>query len=305
MINVGIYGAATPCAGELLRILVNHPDVMIRCAVDSGLSGCEVTSAHHGLIGECSLDFSDSLDLSRLDVLFITASGNERTPELRDMIAAKPDLRVVDLVGAFAEERIIDTFTVYGVPELNRKSLVRGARHVVIPSALESVSTVALLPLAMRAMLPATLPLRIEAAPDVTVAQPRDISNMLRELAAAGAKPFDVSLTFADDATLGRVIRISCDLELPVPIDNITDMYEELYDDHNLTFIVGEEVAPDEVEGTDKCVISLDKSPEGSLQLRAIADARMRGGAGDAVHVMNLLMGLYEKTGLALKASRY
>ncbi len=305
MINVGIYGAATPLAGELLRILVNHPDVMIRCAVDAGFAGCEVTSAHHGLIGECTLDFSASLDVEKLDVLYVTVPYDDIKEDLRGMIAGKPELCVIDLCATFSEERERDTFAVYGVPELNRKSLVRGARHAVIPSALESIATVALLPLAMRAMIPDILNIRVEAAADILAVQPRGIHDMIRQLASSGAKAFDILLSFAANEALGRVMRISCDLALPVPIDNITDMYEEQYDDHNLTFITGEEVSPNEVEGTDKCIVSLDKSPEGNLQLRAIADARMRGGAGDAVHVMNLLMGLYEKTGLALKASRY
>ncbi len=301
MINVGIIGASTPLAGELLRILVNHPDVTIRSVVDKSLAGCDITSAHHGLIGESSLEFSSELDTKKLDVVFVASNrGSCEKPDL----TGYPDLCLIELTGDFAESRRQDALCVYGVPELNRKALVRGARHAVVPSPLESVATVALLPLAMRSMLPEQLELTVEAEPAILETQPLRLRSMIQELVATGVNDFNINTTFKP-VELNRVIRISCDISLPVPIDNITDMYEELYDDHNLTFIVGEAVEPAEVEGTDKLIISLDKGADGTLQLRAIADARMRGGAGDAVHVMNLLMGLYEKTGLAIKASRF
>lgn len=300
MINIGILGAASPKAGELLRILVNHPDVMIKCVVDDDMAGYDVTSIHHGLIGECSLEFSSTLNPSKIDAVFTT----ETTPNAILSDSTDEEICVIEMGRNFADVRQEDSLAVYGVPELNRKSLVRGARHVVIPSPLESVATVALLPLAMRDMLPDELTLIVEAERDILDELPGSLNTMVEELCRNGAKSFQVR-TELKEAPLGRVLRLSLDIHMPVPLDNIIDMYEEMYDDHNLTFVVGEELDSKEVEGTDKCIVSIDKGPDGTLQLRAIADAKMRGGAGDAVHVMNLLMGLYEKTGLSIKASRF
>jgi len=299
MINVGITGAGSHEAGELLRVLVNHPDVAIKCITDPELAGYDITSVHHGLIGECSLEFSKSLKLKNLDLIF--AYGNHSGLSAGDV----DELLLIELGADFNTVRRSDSLAVYGVPEYNRKALVRGARHAVIPSALEVIATIALQPLSVRSMLPDNLYMTVEASDDILSIQPESLATMIDQLTATGVKRFNVAPQFINNNDLGRVMRISCDLDMPLPIDNITDMYEELYDDHNLTFIVGEEVHPNEVEGTDKCIVSLDKGADGMLQLRAIADARLRGGAGDAVHVMNLLMGLFEKTGLSLKASRF
>jgi len=304
MVKVGIYGAGSRRAGELIRVLLYHPDVLLRAAVDPACAGRSLSSVHHGLIGENSIDFSAELDVSGLDVLFVLANPEDALNVVPSPADA-PDLCVIDLTAHFRDARIADPLVVYGVPELNRKALVRGAKRVVVPSALESMATVALLPLVMKSMLPDTLPLRVEAEAAIIDSMPRDLQVMVEEMVAVGGKRFVIVPEFVADDSLGRVMRISCDINLPVPIDNITDMYETLYDDHNLTHIVGEEPDPCEAEGTDKCIVSLDKSDEGRLELRTIADAHLRGGAGDAVHVMNLLMGLYEKTGLTLKASRF
>lgn len=213
-----------------------------------------------------------------------------------------PDLCVIDLWTPFGAARQQDSLVVFGVPEFNRKALVRGAKRAVIPSALDSVVTVALLPLAMKALLPETIHITMEGSAEVLEENHPEIDKdgtgrliqVEKEFQSSGCKPFLTSVTSVKE-DLGRVIRISCNLELPMPVDNVTDMYEDFYSDHNLTFIVGEPVDEAEVEGTDKCIVSLDRAPEGHLQLTAIADAWMRGGAGDAVHVMNLLQGLFEK----------
>lgn len=302
MIDVGILGGTGPGTGELIRILINHPDVMLRQICDPELAGRDIRSEHHGLIGECSLKFTDRLDFSRLDVIFVTSS-DEGLRAVVPSVEQAPDLCVIEMADDFTHCRTIDPLVVYGVPEASRKPLVRGARRAVIPPAAESLACIALLPLAQRCMLPPRLSLVVECDPALALkdrVQPTQVSDLLH---LNGNDPMPLIEMDYRPAAGGRVMRLSALLELQLPIDNIVEMYEELYDDHNLTHVVGEAVDGKEVEGTDKCIVSLDKTPDGLLQVQAVADAGMRGGAGDAVHVMNLLMGLYEKTGLALKAS--
>lgn len=303
MIKIGISGGETPRAGELIRLLVNHPDVKISTIVANKMSGCAVTSVHHGLIGECALDFDAQLITDKLQVLFVAADAQDARSEIPSP-QDNAELCVIDMTADFNRARQQDSLIVYGVPEINRKALVRGAKRAIVPSPLESVLAVALQPLAMRSMIPDSLEIQIEAAAEIIHELPSNLDSLIAELKNLGNNQFKLKTDF-EPRDLGRVIRISTQLALPVPLDNIIDMYEELYEDHNLTFIVGDEPAPAEVEGTDKCIIYLDKTAEGKLHLQAIADARMRGGAGDAVHIMNLLMGLYEKTGLNCKASQY
>lgn len=302
MIDVGILGGTGTHTGELIRILINHPDVMLRQVCEPDLAGRDIKSQHHGLIGESSLKYVDRLEYGKLDVVFVTTSEarlRESLPTLDDA----PELCVIDMADDFTHARSLDPLIVYGVPEVNRKPLVRGARRAVIPPAAESLACIAFLPLAMRCMLPRTVMVTVECASglaDAGKVNPAQVADVLR---LSGNEPQPVvDMRFVPGMD-SRAIRLSATLDLPMPIDNIVEMYEELYEDHNLTHVVGEAVDSKEVEGTDKCVVSLDKTPDGLLHVQAVADAGMRGGAGDAVHVMNLLMGLYEKTGLALKAS--
>lgn len=304
MIDVGILGGTGRHTGELIRILINHPDVMLRQVCEPELAGRDIKSQHHGLIGESNLKFVDSLNYPKLDVVFVTTTDSAMRDTLPTLDEA-PELCVIDMADSFTHARSVDPLVVYGVPEANRKPLVRGARRAVIPPAVESLACIALLPLAMRCMLPSHLPLTVECDAELAEADkvnPAQIAELLR---LNGNDPMPQIQLNYEPGEKTRTMRLSATLDLPLPIDNIVEMYEELYDDHNLTYVVGEAVDGKEVEGTDKCVVSLDKTPEGLLHVEAVADAGLRGGAGDAVHVMNLLMGLYEKTGLALKASSF
>ena len=79
----------------------------------------------------------------------------------------------------------------------------------------------------------------------------------------------------------------------------------DIYDDHNFTFITTTRVGVSEVAGTNKCIVGVMRPEEGKARLMVAADCRLRGASGEAIHIMNLLFGLHEKTGLALKAIDY
>ncbi|MCM1318942.1 MAG: hypothetical protein NC217_01000 [Muribaculaceae bacterium] len=301
MIKVGIAGGASAMAGELIRILINHPDVRICQICADGLAGRDIKSVHHGLIGECSLKFDAELKPDKMDLLFVT----DKTACPIPSPAEYPDLCVIDMTADFNTAREQDSFVVYGVPEVNRKALVRGARRAVIPPAEEILISIALLPLALRSMLPAVVKIDMEVNENLANDTRVKYANVSDAFKLCGNYPVPKFVVNKQPSESDRAMRISTNLSLDLPLDNIIDMYEEIFDDHNLTYVVGERVPDKEVEGTDKCIITLDKTEDGLLNVQAVADAHLRGGAGDAVHVMNLLMGLYEKTGLALRASTF
>ena len=195
---------------------------------------------------------------------------------------------------------------VYGVPEINRKPLVRGARRVVIPSPAEVVASIALMPLAVRSMLDGIVDVVVDTGRETQLRDSNDVAKYVGQALrlVSGDSDFDIHIS-VNSINTDRCIELNTVIKSPIPIDNIIDIYEELYDDHNLTYVTAENMDIKEVVGTDKCIVSLTKNSGGDFRIRAIADSCLRGGAGDAVHVMNLLMGLYEKTGLSLKASMY
>ena len=70
MIKAGIIGGAGYTAGELIRLLINHPDVDIKFINSSSNAGNKITDVHEGLYGETDLVFTDELPLDEIDVLF-------------------------------------------------------------------------------------------------------------------------------------------------------------------------------------------------------------------------------------------
>lgn len=304
MIKIAIAGAQTPDAGELVRLLVNHPEVDIRTLYAPGMKGCAPSAAHHGLLGETLPPFTDVLDVSKCDVLFI-CEKSDVVERLTDSLPESADLRLIDLTHPESPAATRYGYA-YGLSEMNRKSLVRGATRAVVPGAIESLTLVALYPLAANLMLRGDLRVRVEATDELTTAEA--LVKAQREIAARLSETQqsfdgDVSIT-AEGRPAGRGLRIRLEMDSFMQLEDIEKLYNDIYDDHNFTLLTRKPVEKAEVVGTDRIVIALGRDGD-KLTVDAVADGHMRGGAGEAVHVMNLLFGLHEKTGLTLKASEY
>lgn len=306
MIKVGIAGADTRMAGELIRILVNHPDVELISLCAPGKKGIRVDKIHHGLVGECNLIFDDLMDPEKLDVVFIDAHSAPADYYRGDSLSDS-ELHVIDM--SHGPVPVADSERVYALSEINRKTLVHGAHRAVVPRSISGISLLALLPLAEHMMLPQQIELKVTAPADITVNEKlemasREIEYWLSQLQTS----FDgsVKLTTETQTDSARGIRVEANVPLKSDIEMVKQMYEERFSDHTLTYVCDFPMDYKQVEGTDKCIIrvSADKEPE-KLKVEAVADCRMRGGAGDAVHAMNLMFGLIETTGLRLKAHVY
>ncbi len=114
-----------------------------------------------------------------------------------------------------------------------------------------------------------------------------------------------VTLSHLGEKVSDRGLKVRIEMPCSLDMDELFKIYNQLYDDHNFTFIVSHAMSGCEVEGTQKTLITLQKKDSMSLTVTVIADCRMRGGAGDAVHIMNLLFGLQEQTGLRLKVHKF
>ncbi len=304
MIKVAISGADTPQAGELLRILVNHPEVVITTLSAPGKEGMAAADVHHGLIGELKMNFSGPLSMTP-DCSVVFVCGNSMTAaEFSALQLARPDIRtiIVDAIPNLDTERL---GIVFGLPEINRKPLVRGAVSAIVPSPLSSIVLTSLYPLALHMLLNNSIKIEVEAPHDIIIADKGNAANeifsILDNIQLSFEKNNEITLT---ESEAQRKMKARISLSCPINIDQIREIYE-MYDDHNFAYPVSGSIEENEVIGTNKCVIALSKPSDSELQIEAVADPRMRGGAGEAVHIMNLLFGLHEKTGLALKASEF
>lgn len=304
MIKVVLTDADTPLGGEILRLLIHHPDVEITGLVAPRYAGQSATSVHHGLIGEPLMRFRNDAP-AEADVIFYcgttTPSQNVRTA------ASQNKLKIIDLSSTSYRSDALHG-AVPAISEIFRKPLVRGAVEARILSPLESVLVIALFPLARNLMLSTDLNVDVEISESVIADLDSEkaacyASRILHNIQQSFNSPvhFNIKSREGDD----RGLRIRTTIDLAMQVSDIMPLYDNLYDDHNFTFLTSVPCSTKEVIGTNKCIIYLNREGADKLIVEAVADARMRGWAGEAVLAMNLMFGLYERTGLELKPSIY
>lgn len=325
MIRAGIIGGAGYTAGELLRLLINHPDVEVAWVHSTSNAGNPVTDIHQGLIGETFLRFSDTTPWEEIDVVFFcTPHGQSRTFIKENDIPA--DVKIIDLSNDFRlhDDDPANDF-VYGLPEINRKPMVRGARHVANPGCFATAIQLALLPLAKNRLIkndihvtaitgstgagvkPSATSHYSWRNDNVSVYKPfrhqhlAEITQTMREL----QPDFDAEINFVPvRGCFSRGIMAIVYLDIDEDLDTIRQLYEEAYSDHSFTFITDKQPDLKDVVNTNKCVIHIEKI-DGKLLITSVIDNLLKGASGTAVHNMNLLFGLSERTGLHLKPSAF
>ena len=305
-----------------MRLLINHPDVEVVFVNSASNAGNRITDVHSGLYGETDLIFTDELPLSEIDCLFFcTAHGDTR--KFMETHTLPDELRVVDLSMDFRIESDEHDF-VYGLPELNRKRIIR-ARHIANPGCFATAIQLGLLPLAKNLLL--NNPVHITAITGSTGAGQKPTStshfswrnnNMsvykpfthqhlpeIRQSLSQLQHSFSADLNFIPvRGDFARGIFVSMYTECPVELEEIRRLYEEYYDDHSFTFVTDANLDLKQVVNTNKCLLHLEKHGNKLLILSAI-DNLLKGASGQAVHNMNLLFGLTEVAGLKLKPSAF
>ena len=312
MIKVGVTGADTPEGGELLRLLVLHPEVEIVSAYAPALAAHPVSSRHFGFMGCERIAFTSHFDSSSLDVAMLLAPVYSAS-DWAKLMSDNPSLKVIMTSSSDSLAEGFNSVPALGLSEVNRKTLVRGCRAAAVPDAVVSIVLTALYPLAMHLMLPKDINIRMSLPEDMMEALTnkeaslagRWAEEILHRLQISQSSLTDLpSLEFTSSEG-NRHMGMVLDLPSASPVEEVRRIYESVYDDHNFTFMTSGIPDPREVTATQKVVIGLEQQDDSTLRVRAVADSRMRGAAGDIVHVMNLLCGLYEKTGLDLKSSSF
>lgn len=303
MIKVGIVGADTPDAGELLRILIFHPEVEVISLYAPSKSTQLLSSVHHGFIGERKMSFSDKITPSSLDAVFIL-DNSDISRQIMSRTEEWPELRIIDLSPARFRLWENSEFQ-YGLSEINRKAIVRGTKYCIIPSSVASLVLIALNPLGANLLLSEDLTIDIQAPKDVEneinvqdVSQ--EIALQLQNIQKSFNRKIILNVTSNESE---RLMKIKTVIRCPLSLGDVEKIYDNIYDDHNFTFTTLSPVSGNEVHGTHKCVVSFRKLQESFLEVEILGDCRLRGGAGDAVHILNLLFALHEKVGLQLKGS--
>ena len=322
MIKAGIIGGAGYTAGELLRLLINHPEVEITFVNSSSNAGNPIVDVHEGLVGETDIVFTDQLPLEQIDVLFFcTAHGDTR--KFMESHVLPEGLKVVDLSMDYRIEGPEHQF-VYGLPELN-KERIKAAEYIANPGCFATCIQLALLPLAKNQMIHENVMVNAITGSTGAGVKPGATSHFSwRNNNMSIYKPFahqhvpeikqslrQLQCSFNSDidfipyrGDFARGIFATIVLHSKVSEENIIRLFTECYAD--APFVHGTEKNLDlkQVVNTNKCLIHIEKH-EDKLLIISCVDNLLKGASGQAVQNMNLLFGLDETSGLRLKPSAF
>lgn len=317
MIRVGIAGGAGYTAGELIRLLINHPSAELRYVASSSHDGAKVGSVHTDL-AYLPLCFSP-INFDDIDVLFL-CMGHGVSAEYLASNAIPESVKIIDLGNDFRLSADAGDF-VYGLPELNRQQII-SARHIANPGCFATSIELALLPLAAAGLLPEVVDVfgitgstgagqkctdkthfsyRSGNLSNYKVFTHQHLGEIGESLRVAGA-PAELDLAFVPvRGCHTRGIISNAVMRTDVGLDELYAIYEEFYSTEPFVFVCRDEVSLKQVVGTNYCFISLKK--EGSrLLVTSVIDNLLKGASGQAVENMNLMCSLDEREGLHLRA---
>lgn len=322
MIKAGIIGGAGYTAGELIRILINHPQVELVFVNSTSNAGNRMTDVHGGLLGEMDMRFTDQLPYEKIDVLFFcTAHGD--TKKFMETNDVPKHLKIIDLSTDYRHKAEGNDF-VYGLPELNKEEIKKAA-HIANPGCFATSIQLGLLPLAKAGLL--TSEVHVNAITGSTGAgvKPSATSHFSwRENNISVYKAFEhqhlteikqslnqLQHDFEKDinfipvrGNFTRGIFATIYLNYDGTQEEAEKLYADFYNDSPFTVVTDKNPDLKQVVNTNKCVLHLEKHGNKLLILSCI-DNLVKGASGQAVHNMNIMFGLDETEGLKLKASAF
>lgn len=321
MIRIGIIGGAGYTAGELIRLLLNHPYAEIRAVKSESNAGKLLSEVHGGIYGDTSLKFCEDIDFNDIDLLFL-CSGHGKSSEFLQSVSLPENLAIIDLAQDFRDE---SNGFVYGLPELNR-SRIAESRRVANPGCFATAIQLALLPLAKAGLLDSDICITALTGSTGAGVKPSASTHFSwRDNNLSVYKPFrhqhlaeiGASLhSLQPDFTSSRLSFIPVRGDFPRGIFAIHNLHceveekilRELYDDFYagapFTRLYPGEISLKDAVGTNKCAIQLRREEDRLMAVSAI-DNLLKGASGQAVENMNIMFGLPETTGLKLKATTF
>ena len=338
MVRIGILGAAGYTGGELIRILLNHPEAEIVFANSESNAGNKVYDVHEGLIGETELEFTSEMPFDKVDVVFFCFGHGKSEAFLKEH-TIPANVKIIDLAQDFRIKG--DHDYVYGLPEIHHDEIEK-CMHLANPGCFATCIQEGLLPLAKAGLI--THDIAVNAITGSTGAGQKpgatthfswrnnnfsvyklfahqhlhEICQTLNELRPASAPKVVDTLNEGFDADGITVDFIPYRGDFPrgifctevVTCDSVQDkdaivaLYKDFYKDAALTHYSDKALDMKQVVNTSKALVHVEVFGR-KIVVTSIIDNLLKGAVGQAVQNMNIMFGLDEKTGLNLKASAF
>ena len=321
MIKAGIVGAAGYAAGELIRILLNHPQTKIVFANSESNAGNLFSDVHEGLLGETDLRFTDALPLDGIDVLFICL-GHGKSAEFLKNNPVPANVQIIDFAQDFRIAAPGNDY-VYGLPETHRAQIAK-ARHVANPGCFATCIQLALLPLAKAGALKGDVVINAITGSTGAGVKPQatthfswrngnmsvykvfthqhllEINQSIREFQPGFGGELDF-VPYRGDFARGIFTTVFMRTELSQ--EEIDKCYST-YNGEPFTHYVGRDIDLKQVVNTNRALVHAQKHGD-RLLVTSVIDNLLKGAAGQAVENMNIMFGIAEDTGLRLKAAAF
>lgn len=338
MVRVGILGAAGYTGGELIRLLINHPEAEIVFANSESNAGNKVYDVHEGLIGDTELEFTSEMPFDKVDVVFFCFGHGKSEAFLKEH-TIPAGVKIIDLAQDFRIKG--DHDYVYGLPETHREEIAK-CQHLANPGCFATCIQEGLLPLAKAGVL--THDIAVNAITGSTGAGQKpgatthfswrnnnfsvyklfthqhlhEICQTLNELRPESAPR---AIDTLDEGFVGDGITvdfipyrgdfprgifctevITCDA--PQDKDAIVALYKEFFKDAAFTHYSDKALDLKQVVNTNKCLLHVEVFGR-KIVVTSMIDNLLKGAVGQAVQNMNIMFGLDEKAGLNLKAAAF
>lgn len=317
MIKIGIIGGAGYTAGEVLRILLNHPEAEIHFVNSLSNAGNKLYSVHEGLFGETEMNFTDQLPLNEVDAIFI-CSGHGDSKKFLEANDVPSKVKIIDLSQDFRDE---SNGFVYGLPEVNRER-IKGANKVANPGCFATAIQLGILPLAANGLIKSEIHTNGITGSTGAGVKPSSTSHFSwRNNNISIYKAFTHQHLIEINRTMKllqpsftqeinflplrgdfpRGIFVSSYTECDLSEEELVALYKEFYKDAKFTFVMNQNLDLKQVVNTNKAIVHVEKHGNKVLAVSAI-DNLLKGASGQAVQNFNLMFGLDETCGLKLKS---
>jgi N-acetyl-gamma-glutamyl-phosphate reductase len=323
-VNIGIVGGAGYTGGELLRVLLRHPNAHISFVHSTSSAGELVSKVHADLLGDTSLKFTNTLD-QNIDVLYLCV-GHGDASKFLTANEIKASIKIIDLSQDFrlAGSAVIGNRNfVYGLPELQREA-IKSATNIANPGCFATAIQLGLLPLAAKGLLKEVYTTGITGSTGAgqglsntshfswranniqayKTLQHQHLNEIVQSLAQLqGNQNAEVNFVpWRGDFTRGIFVTsvVSADLSL----EALYDLYNAYYEGHAFTHVSKNNIDIKQVVNTNKCIIHIEKQGN-KIAIHSVVDNLLKGAVGQAVQNMNLIFGIDEAAGLQLKANYF
>ncbi len=322
MIRIGILGAAGYTGGELIRLLLNHPEAQMVFANSESNAGNLVADVHEGLYGDTDLRFTSDMPFNEVDVVFFCFGHGKSEQFLREH-TIPANVKIIDLAQDF-RLAAPDNDYVYGLPEINREHIA-AAQHVANPGCFATCIQLGLLPAAKLGIVKGDIAVNAITGSTGAGQKPgatthfswrnnnmsiykafchQHVPEICQSLKQVQSE-LDAEIDFIPyRGDFARGIFATEVVKTDMPIEQIVEAYKEFYKDAAFTHYVDNAIDMKQVVNTNKALIHCDKFGN-KLLITSTIDNLLKGAVGQAVQNMNIMFGVDETMGLRLKAGAF